>query len=81
MIFYYKDGKSPEALHVRFPTLSVNLIGNVIAFYHANQAEVDAYVADYQAEIDRQRAAAPQVGPSVAEMRRRMEAKQRASSK
>jgi hypothetical protein len=42
----------------------------VLDFYEANRAEVDAYMADYQAELDRQRAAYR--GPTLEEMRERM---------
>jgi hypothetical protein len=57
----------------RFPSLSRELVDQVIAFYRANKVEVDAYVAACQAEIDRQRSATP-TGPSLADLRRRREA-------
>ncbi len=75
----YKEGYSPEMLLDHFPTLSLALIHKVIAFYLENQTEVDAYIAQGRAEIDRQ-AAAPQPGPDRAELRRRMEARRRAES-
>ncbi len=75
----YKEGYSPELLLDHFPTLSLALIHKVIAFYLENQGEVDAYIAQCRAEIDRQ-AAAPQPGPDRAELRRRMEARRRAES-
>jgi uncharacterized protein (DUF433 family) len=56
VVRYYNDGYSPEMLHEQFPSLPLELIRKVVAFYHENQAEVDAYVAHEQAEIDRQRA-------------------------
>jgi uncharacterized protein (DUF433 family) len=52
----YNDGLSPEALHDEYPTLSLELIQGVIAFYLENKVEVDAYVADYRAELERQEA-------------------------
>ena len=60
-------------IHLRFPTVRVPLLYKVIAFYLENQAEVDAYCQQQDAEIARQRAAAPS-GPSVDELRRRREA-------
>jgi uncharacterized protein (DUF433 family) len=75
----YKEGYSPEMLLDHFPTLSLALLHKVIAFYLENQAEVDAYIAQCRAEIDRQ-AAAPQPGPDLAELRQRMEARRRAES-
>jgi uncharacterized protein (DUF433 family) len=69
----YNAGESPEKIAERFPTLPPALIDQVIAFYLENRAEVDAYVAECHAEIDRQ-AAQPRTGPGLAELRRRLEA-------
>ncbi len=75
----YKEGLSAEQLLEYYPTLSLELINQVLGFYHDNQAEVDAYVADYREELDRQAAAAPRV--NLEELRRRYEAKKRAEAK
>lgn len=75
----YAEGASPDAIHEEFPTIPVALVQKVIAFYIDNQAEVDAYVKECRTEIERQ-AAAPQPGPSFAELQRRMEAKRRAEA-
>ena len=53
----YQEGYSPEMLHEEYPTLCLELIHRVIRFYLANQAEVDAYVAETIAEVERQSAA------------------------
>jgi uncharacterized protein (DUF433 family) len=50
----YKEGMSVEQLHEEYPTLEPELIQKVLDFYHANQAEVDTYVAETRAELDRQ---------------------------
>jgi uncharacterized protein (DUF433 family) len=71
VILFHNAGLSPEELHEQFPTLPVELIRKVLAFYDQNRAEVDAYVAAEQAEIDRQRATTPRA-VDVAELRRRM---------
>ncbi len=73
----HKEGYSAKRLHEEFPTLSPDLIEQVLAFYQANRAEVDAYVADYQAEIERQIANTPR-SVSYDELLRRYEAKKRA---
>jgi uncharacterized protein (DUF433 family) len=65
----YGEGYTPERLHEELPTLSLELIHKALAFYHANQAEVDAYVAEYRAELERQRATMPVV--DMEELRRR----------
>ena len=49
----YKEGYSPEMLREEYPTLPLALIHKVIAFYLENQAEADAYVAAYRAELER----------------------------
>jgi uncharacterized protein (DUF433 family) len=74
VVRHYQDGESVEQLHERYPTLSLELIRNVLAFYENNRAEVDAYVAREQEEIARQRAASP---PAVSreELLHRFEAK------
>jgi uncharacterized protein (DUF433 family) len=67
----YNEGKSAAQVAERFPSLPVPLVEQVIAFYVANRADVDAYVAACRDEIERQ-AAAPQPGPDLAELRRRL---------
>jgi uncharacterized protein (DUF433 family) len=53
VVYLYKEGYSPERLHEEYPTLSVELIQKVIDFYLHNRAEVDAFVARYEAAIAR----------------------------
>jgi hypothetical protein len=60
-----------------FPTLTLALIHKVIAFYLDHQADVDAYTANCDAEMERQRATAPR-GPDSTELRRRLAAKESA---
>ena len=79
VVYYYNEGYSPEALLEAFPTLTLALIHQVIAFYLDHQADVDAYVGACEAEMERQRAAAP-CGPDAAELRRRLAAKQAAGA-
>jgi uncharacterized protein (DUF433 family) len=69
----YKEGQSPEQIAERYPSLSLALIHKVIAFYLENRTELDDYVAARRQEIEKQETA-PQPGPDLAELRRRMEA-------
>ncbi|MFL5341526.1 MAG: hypothetical protein ACJ8F7_15380 [Gemmataceae bacterium] len=39
-----------------FPTLDLDLVKQVIAFYHANTAELDHYLEATRAQLDRQEA-------------------------
>lgn len=57
--------------------MSLDLIHDVIAFYQNNPDEVDTYVADYRAELDRQRSVIAQNGPSLAELQERLKAMRR----
>jgi uncharacterized protein (DUF433 family) len=75
----YREGCSAETIAATYPTLPLALVHKVIAFYLENQAEVDRYVAQTRAEIERQ-AAVPPRGPSLAELHRRLEAKRRSES-
>lgn len=57
VIEHYQEGYSPEMLAEEFPTLPLALIHRVLAFYLENRDEVDAYVAAYRSELERQEAA------------------------
>ena len=57
----YNGGKSPEQLVEEFPTLSLARVQQVLAFYRANKAEVDAYIAEHDAELERQMAGARRI--------------------
>lgn len=62
----------PDLILEELPTLSLVLIQKVIAFYLDNQGEVDAYITECNAELERQMAA-PRKGPDAAELQRRLE--------
>jgi uncharacterized protein (DUF433 family) len=79
LVYYYNEGYSPEALLEAFPTLTLALVHKVIAFYLDHQADVDAYTANSDAEMERQRATALR-GPDLTELRRRLAAKQSAGA-
>jgi uncharacterized protein (DUF433 family) len=75
----FQRGCSVEEIHAEFPTLVPDLIQKVLAFHASHQAEVDAYVAEYRAELDRQEAAHK---PGAAELKiRRLMAESAAKSK
>jgi uncharacterized protein (DUF433 family) len=73
VIYYYNQGFTAEMLLCQFPTLELALVHKVIVFYLEHREEVDRYVAQYEAEIARFRASS-QHAPSVAELRKRLEA-------
>jgi uncharacterized protein (DUF433 family) len=65
----FQQGCSVEEIHAEFPTLEPDLIQRVLAFHASYQAEVDAYVAEYRADLDRQEAAF-EAGEAVLRVRR-----------
>jgi uncharacterized protein (DUF433 family) len=75
----YNEGYKPEMLHDHFPTLALDLVHQVIAFYLENRADVDTYLLQSRQALDHQ-AGGPQPGPDAAELRRRMEARPKESA-
>lgn len=71
VIDLHQRGFSPDQVHDEFPTLDPDLIRKVVAFGDAHRAEVDAYVAEYRADLDRQEAASPP-SPALLRIRRQM---------
>ena len=74
----YLEGYSPEMLREQFPSLPLSLIHKVLGFYLENQEEVDSYVARERAKVDElSHASVP--GPSLQDLRKRMDALRGAS--
>ena len=69
VVCFHARGESVSEIVSRFPSLSMELVDAVVAFYEANRDEVDAYVAQARAELDRQRA--DSAGPNLEELRLR----------
>jgi uncharacterized protein (DUF433 family) len=76
----YEEGLSAEQIQEWYPTLPLELINRVLAFYHENRSEVDAYVAAYRAELDRQEAETPRL-IDWDDLRRKFEAMRRGGGK
>jgi uncharacterized protein (DUF433 family) len=68
VIRLYREGRTEEQIAEELPTLPLELVIKVLAFYQANKAEVDAYMNAYQAELDRQEAAYVP-GPGILRLR------------
>jgi len=80
VVYDYNQGYSPEQLHEEFPTLPLDLINKVLAFYQENRAEVDAYMKRCQEEMDRRYAEYVASGRAIdwEELRKRFEAMKQA---
>ena len=76
----YEEGHSPEAIVVDFyPTLTLAQVYRAIAYYLENQAEVTELIARNDRTVeDLKGLASP--APSLIELRKRLEAKQRAEA-
>jgi uncharacterized protein (DUF433 family) len=83
VVYDFNQGYSPERLHEEFPTLPLDLINKVLAFYKENQAEVDAYMARCEEESDRQYAEYVAAGRAIDwdELRKRFEAMKQAEKR
>jgi hypothetical protein len=72
IVFFYRQGDSPEMLHALFPTVSLPLFYKIIGFYLENQLAVDEHCSRHAEEIARQLSEACP-GPSLDELRLRRE--------
>lgn len=49
VVYAFKNGLSPESIVQSFPLLTLEQVYGAIAFYLANRADIDAYLADEEA--------------------------------
>ncbi|MFN8491060.1 MAG: DUF433 domain-containing protein [Caldilineaceae bacterium] len=52
IIYAYNEGYSPEQIANKFPGLDLKIIYTLIAYYLHYRAEVDAYIAQLDAETE-----------------------------
>lgn len=76
----YREGRNAEQIAEELESLGLALVYKVLAFYLENQAEVDAYVDAYSAELDRQYAAYTP-SPGILRLRRLRELLQEADAR
>jgi uncharacterized protein (DUF433 family) len=73
-VYHFNQGESPEMLAARYPHIRIALVYQLIGFYLDHQPAVDAFADEYQAELDRLRAAGPAL--NTPELRQRLAARQ-----
>jgi uncharacterized protein (DUF433 family) len=56
VVLAWKEGLSPEAIRDDFPTLRLEQVYGAIAYYLANQTEIESYLADLSADFQRRQA-------------------------
>ena len=61
ILWAYRDGVAAHAMVFYYPTLSLDEIEKVLAFYEANRVAVDDFMTRYQTVLDRQRAEGKQL--------------------
>src|SRR5258707_15526458 len=72
LIDSFNQGYSAEELLYEFPTLSRELINQVLSYYRDNRTEVDNYLARCHEEMDRNHAGHTP-GPGITRLHRQME--------
>ena len=70
VVLNYKEGESVESLGVRYPHIPLATLHKTVAFYLENIPTVDQFLTEYQADLDRLRAAGKTV--DIAALRERL---------
>jgi uncharacterized protein (DUF433 family) len=78
LIDRHQRGLSAEQIHDEFPTLETDAIRGALAFHAEHRAEVENYVSDYRADLDRQEA---EFEPSKAQLEVRRVMAQKAANR
>ncbi|MHC5729999.1 MAG: DUF433 domain-containing protein, partial [Nostoc sp.] len=52
IVYAFQSGQSPESIVQSFPLLTLEQVYGAIAFYLANRADIDAYLAAEEAAFD-----------------------------
>jgi len=53
IVRWYQLGLTPEEIAADYPHLELAQVYSALAYYHANRVEMDAHLADEEAESDR----------------------------
>ena len=53
IVTLYKRGETPEEISLNFPHVALAQVHAALAYYHANQAEVEQELAAERAEVER----------------------------
>jgi|SRR3981189_2815139 uncharacterized protein (DUF433 family) len=55
IVYAFLDGNSAEGIVESYPTLTLEQVHGSLAFYLANRAEIDAYLAEGERETEKMR--------------------------
>lgn len=67
IVYAYWRGQAPERILQSYASLTLEQIYGAIAFYLSNQAEIDAYLKDWEIRTEEQRLAAQKAHPELYE--------------
>ena len=78
LVIAWREGLSPESIREDFPTLRLEQIYGAIAYYLANQAEVDSYLSALATDFESRRTEQQALDPHLtARLKSALEAAQR----
>lgn len=63
VVMAWREGLSPESIRDDFPTLRLEQVYGAIAYYLANQAEIDAYMSALDTDFERRRTGQEALNP------------------
>ena len=55
VVYAFRRGQAPEGIRRSFPLLTLEEVYGAIAFYLANQTQIDSYLVDEEAEFEKLR--------------------------
>jgi uncharacterized protein (DUF433 family) len=64
LVYAFWNGQTPESIAQSFEVLTLEEVYGAIAFYLANRAEIDAYLAAAREDFERQRVASQAADPA-----------------
>ena len=80
VIHAFEDGATPEAIFQRYPATSLADIYSVLAYYLRHQEEISAYLAKREQKAEEVRRRIESGQQDLADLRKRLLARQRAAS-
>jgi uncharacterized protein (DUF433 family) len=63
LVMQWREGKSAESIQKDFPTLSLEQVYGAIAYYLANQTQVDSYLEELSADFEKRASEARAANP------------------
>ena len=77
LVYLFREGISAESIVESYPTLTLEQVHGALAFYLANQTEIDAYLVEGQRAAESQQRQSRQTNAElIAKLRRARDANQ-----